>query len=156
MSGGYKNRPTVRLHLSRACQLICHFNRRRARRFKPNAHTTVVNITQTMELLTNCSFASLWTVSAGNIHKMQLQERSNRSEGFLWRTFLQIFRSKWGSCSEVNSTDTCVKRTARRMEMNLGTYETEETVTAREECGGVIPRAFLPWLRHSKRFKLVY
>jgi len=35
MSGGYKNRPTARLHLSSACQLICHFNRRRARRFQP-------------------------------------------------------------------------------------------------------------------------
>lgn len=36
-----------------------------------------------MELLTNCGFDGLWTVYAGIIHKMQLQERSNRSERFL-------------------------------------------------------------------------
>jgi hypothetical protein len=73
MSGGYKNRPTARLHLSSACHLIRHFNRRRARRFKPNAHTTVVNIMQIMELLTNRGFACLWTVSAGNIHRNALR-----------------------------------------------------------------------------------
>ena len=72
ISGGYTKRPTARLHLSSACQLICHLNRRRTQGFKPNAHSTVVNITQIMELLTNCCFAGLWTVSTHNINKMQL------------------------------------------------------------------------------------
>ena len=69
--------------------------------------------------------------------------------------FLQILRSRSASYSEVNSTDTRVNRTARRMEVNLGTDDREEIVTAREEGGGVIPRAFLPWLQHSKRFNLL-
>ena len=41
------------------------------------------------------------------------------------------------------------------MEVNLGTDDREEIVTAREEGGGVIPRAFLPRLQHSKCFNLL-
>jgi hypothetical protein len=58
-------------------------------------------------------------------------------------------------CHVIAITDTRVGRTSRRMEVNSGKYEREESVIARGGCEGVIPRAFRPWSQYSKHFKLV-
>ena len=126
---------------------------RRARGFKPNPHTAILNIMQIMELLTNCVFAGLWTVSV-SIKRSYRNARTGLNDSCDLQ-FLQILPSMSASYSEVSSTDTRVNRTARRIEVNLETDGREEIVTVREECGRVIPRAFLPWLQHSKRFNLL-